>query len=283
MTAIDKFRFGCEFQGNPGYYFHWKPGYIGDFYSNNPRVAGGPAYVAKYNTTIATAFPKYPQCCYRNSVYLNGTNFTLYCSSQTITNALAWMGGNVSVSIEVLCRWESLDSCGDTPWTSHNSKAHFRFYTNRYQAYKSQWLVYDSTNTSRSIQESTASSATTWNHYVCVVQAGTGGSPGVFKIYRNGVQTATADWTYGNLLAPDNNWIMFFPSNNYQAFGQDGAKMRILRYYQGVLDPTEVSELYNSGSWRDIDYINTTWRNNTQHKININSGTATGTAYSIKI
>lgn len=285
MTATDIFAFGFEFQGNPPYYAHSNNGKAGNFYTNNPYATGthagkGQGFRCHYDDTLAANMPTRPFCCYRNAVYNSNIGFTLYRSSGTIADALAWMGGNVSVSIEVLCRWESADSCGDVPWCQCSGTSHFRVYTNRYQSYKSQFhVIDDATGTSRGIQEATSSPAASWVHYVCQVQAGDAITPGVFKIYRNGVQTASADWSYGNLRAPTStlgNW--FYSSNCYQGWGIDGAKLAFVRYYAGLADPTE---LYNRGTWREPLYVNPNYRES-QIRIDCNGTSGAGTSFIIQ-
>lgn len=136
------------------------------------------------------------------------------------------------------------------------------FIVNKYQSLKSQFFITDNGGTQRSIQEATGMSYATWNHYVCTVQKGTGNP---FYIYRNGTATAggATSWTYGD-IKPFTDWSSIFWGSrnaagwNYQAY---------CRLYKDYLDATEVADLYNSGNYRNIDYINPNWRNNSQCKL----------------
>lgn len=267
MTAPAKFAMGFEFQTNPPYANHAAAGYARDYVTNNPVVvipSNGPGFSTILSNI--SGLSKYPFATGRISVYENdnvGAFFSVSKGSGTVASGLTWMGGDVSYSCEVLGFALNSASLGDTPWFTLNASNGTRFYSNKFQSFKSQWQVKDSGGTRREIQESTSSSYNTWNHWVCVVQAGTSGT---WKIYRNNSESASATWTYGNIAAPD-LWSMCNASNTQTGTSLTGFQCRFIRFYNGVLDATEVSELYNSGSYRDIDYINPNWRNNSQCKL----------------
>jgi hypothetical protein len=269
-----KFALGCEFQGNPAWGFHNNVGYASDY-----RIEPVAGFLSFADGSILPNFPFY---CGR--LALAGA-LTVTKGSGTVASGLAWMGGNVSVSMEILWRVPTGSDVGDCPWTNHNTASadslncHYRLYTNKFNSNLGQFFVRDSTNTRRSIQEGSAPTMTQWNHYVCVVQAG---ASGIWKIYRNGAETASSTWTYGDILAPNSTWTMFNCSN-VGTIANPPIGLHFVRYYAGILDVTEVGELYNSAAYRDAVYVNPNYRQqNIQTKIDIGAGSGTGSAIVIR-
>ena len=171
---------------------------------------------------------------------------------------------------------------GDTTiWNFLNASGNHRYYINKFASYRGQFFVRDNAGTERTLQEGAGygSFLGSWTHFVCSIQKGVSNP---WYIYRNGVASAgtATSWTYGD-IKPFTGWTTIQSgSRNVNTF--DTAQMAFCRLYKDYIDADEVALLYNSGSWRTIDYVNTNWEQNfggRQKKIRVNAGDATGSAY----